>query len=436
MGGRRWLKLGKLKKGGQGCLWKACPCDANATADQLVALKVPNPSDSDAERLKARQQLQHEIDILRKVHHEHIVGLVDADYESGTLATRLVDGPNLEADAAEQQRFSVAQAVQVGVHVSRALHALHATDHIHKDVKPANIVLDKGKRAVLIDFGLAENPAAVPLRAGGTPYYIAPEVFAPHSKPDARADVYSLAATLFRLLVGWPPHFQQCLAPMVFRSSRARLDELRFRFADAALDCDLEGIRRDVPRQLGQLICQALSADRNLRPSTVDELRNALQALRDQFTEATRIERDLWALSKVLLEAFRRVHYDADYRGKERDNAARIQRDLEKALSQFPTLLRLKTTAHAWTGIPSAFAVVPPTIKVLTQTEGLARQLGEFLAMIRPGEATELLNDLVVRTLEGIRATSDHAVTAAHDWRTVIQGLGVTPLPPILPSHK
>ena len=441
-----WLKIQELRNGGQGEVWVACPCDAAAKSDQLVALKSPNPSKPVATLDKLRGHLQQEIDILRKIRPcKFIANLVDADRPSGTLATRLIDGPSLEEKAQSQRRLSVAQTIQVGIDVCQALKTLHDVGYIHTDVKPANIIDEHGKRAVLIDFGLAEVPTQAALLPGGTPYYIAPEVFTCDSPHDVRADVYSLAATLYRLLAGQPPHFYQCINPGKYKATRAKLDMRWFHLADSALDCDLEDIRREVPRQLCQLLYKALSADREHRPSSIlprlerltlsspKPLANGLfssefsmriiragvivdfqidlESIQSMFVRADDIERQLWGLSEVLLEAFRIVHHDDRYAGKEWDNAAKIRTNIERALPQFTVLSQLSTTVDTWTGIPSAYALIPRTTKLWSHVEAIGRQLREFLA--DHTDATELLKDLVVRTLESIRLTSIDAVAAA-----------------------
>ncbi len=428
LGGKRWLRLQQLGRGGQGEVWLACPCSPAATRDELVALKSPNPIKDNS-----KQQLQLEIQILGKIDSPYVVALVAEDWALGVLATRFVNGANLEETLDRQRRLSVAETVQIGINVCHALQALHAENFIHKDVKPGNIVQQRSKHAVLIDFGLAEDPQRAPLRPGGTPYYIAPEVFfsdaAPAVAPDARADVYSLAATLYHLLAGRPPHFQQCLNPRQFRASGARLDLLRFKLADAEIECNLEDVRRDVPRQLCQLLCRALNARPDERPKSAAEFRLALEAIQAKLKEAERIEAELWRLAEVLLQAVRTVNADADYAGNEQANAASIQNDLERALQWFPALKELRTTGDSWAGFPVAYAVVPRTMKIWTQVAGHASQIREFLAV--PHNSSRhmgiLLKDLVVRTLEGVRSISVEALAAAHDWRTLLLQLGLTP---------
>lgn len=426
LGGRNWLKLQVLGRGGQGEVWLACPCEPTATIDTLVALKFPVHH-----RISSALQLQKEIQILRRIDSPYVVKLVAEEEPTGTLATRFVNGTSLNVKVERLRRLPVAEAVQIGLDVCDGLQSLHTVYFIHKDVKPGNIVQD-AQRAVLIDFGLAEDPLRAPHRLGGTPYYIAPEVFFPESStksPDWRADVYSLAATLYHLLAGQPPHFQQCLSPHA-RTSGARLDLLRFKLADADVECNLADVRRDAPLELCQLLSQALNTNPDRRPDSIKSFRESLEAIKKKFDEALVIEAELWGLAEVLLKVVHDVIKDPpNY--TEQQNATAIRNDLELALRRFTALHRLRSTMDNWIGFGAAYAIVPRTVKIHTQVAGHINQLTEFLSVRHQSSMhfPQLLKDLVVRTLEGIRAISVEALAAAHDWRTVLLLFGLNPKP-------
>jgi serine/threonine protein kinase len=404
IGNARWLKLHLLDKGGQGEVWIACPCDPQARPDDLVALKIPKHTGSAAEQRARLTHLQREIQILRQVRVETLVRLVDADDGVGVFATRLVDGLDLESLLEKSLRLFVWVTVRVGIDVCHALEALHSLQWIHKDVKPGNIVLEKGEHAILIDLGLAEAPKRTPVTTAGTYYYMAPEVFEGKVEPDQRADVYSLAATLFRLLVGLPPHFQRCLHPRIHRSERSALDMERFLRADPTIDCDLELLRRDVPPALSRLICQALSVDRDRRPPSAEAFRQSLEAIQQQLDEAKAIEQAMWNLSNVLLKIVEDVYKDPVYAGMESRNAKKLLKDLDDTLRRFKLLEGLEEKEAKWCGVPALGSLLIETSRIVRHLNALARQLRAFLANPDTSVArVELLKELIVRTLEGIR---------------------------------
>jgi serine/threonine protein kinase len=301
-----WLILKYLSGGGHGTISIACPLDPDATADDLVALKIPKATLDPKSLKKAQQYLLNESSILSRLKQTpYIATFVDHSPTLPALATRLVHGPSLEQRVYDERRLSVFEVVSIGINVCGALTLLHEIGHIHKDVKPANIVLEANHNAVLIDFGLAEIPDPSELRSNGTPYYIAPEVYLRQEVPDARADVFSLAAVLFHALAGQPPHFQQCLNPNHYRASGAELDLKRFLHEQSAIDCDITDIRADVPTVLSLLLSLSLSTARDARPAAARMLCQTLTCIQQSLLEASEIEKRLWSIFKILLEAYR-----------------------------------------------------------------------------------------------------------------------------------
>lgn len=118
----------------------------------------------------------------------------------GTLCARLKQGP-----------LSFRQSAEIVAQVAEALASAHHEGVVHRDVKPANILLDVQERPYLADFGLAEaiTPDASLTFCGalcGTPAYMSPEQLAcKHRRVDARSDIYSLGVVLYELLTGQPP---------------------------------------------------------------------------------------------------------------------------------------------------------------------------------------------------------------------------------------
>jgi serine/threonine protein kinase len=142
--------------------------------------------------------------------HPAIVPVYDAGEEDGLLwiAMACVDGTDLKALVAAEGALPLRRALGILAQVAAALDAAHARGLVHRDVKPANILVGPGDRAYLSDFGVAKELASGGnTRTGsfvGTIEYCAPEQIE-GAPVDARTDVYALACVLYEALTGQPP---------------------------------------------------------------------------------------------------------------------------------------------------------------------------------------------------------------------------------------
>jgi eukaryotic-like serine/threonine-protein kinase len=144
----------------------------------------------------------------------HIVQIHDFAEEDDLIymVMEFVNGPPLsrylDEVAARQEQLPLAEALRIAGEVGQALSYAHAGDIIHRDVKPANVMLDSNGRAVLTDFGLAKLVTTAKLTASGmmagTPAYMAPEQILGETA-DARADIYAFAVMLYELVTGRLP---------------------------------------------------------------------------------------------------------------------------------------------------------------------------------------------------------------------------------------
>lgn len=193
-----------LGQGGMGAVYEA----RDLRLGRAVALKFIRGGDP---RLAMR--LLREARAQASIRHENICKVFEAGEVEGKayIAMALVEGRPLW-EAAEQ--MSLPEKVVAVRDVARALHEAHTLGILHRDVKPANIlveVTDEGRyRPIVMDFGLARDEGAEKgiTESGmllGTPAYMSPEQARGSRDIDRRADVYSLGATLFELLSGEPP---------------------------------------------------------------------------------------------------------------------------------------------------------------------------------------------------------------------------------------
>jgi serine/threonine protein kinase len=204
-----------LARGGFATVWVA----RQESLNRLVAVKVDQRTlDSDSEQ---RRFLREAGAVGRMSGHPGIVTVHDAGIltdDRPYLVMELCEGGSLTKWVNAEKRPSAKQVQEVGIRIADALAATHARGVLHRDVKPANILIDAYGHAGLADFGLAAlpDPGMEPSETfeAITPAYAPPEVF--HRKPQTEAgDVFSLGATLYTLLAGRPPRWSKAGMPTV-----------------------------------------------------------------------------------------------------------------------------------------------------------------------------------------------------------------------------
>jgi len=167
--------------------------------ERPVALKLLHAHSADDRALT-------EARLLAKVHHQNVVTVYGADRVEGRLGLwmELLAGRSLKEEVAARRRLSERDAAHIGAQLCRGLAAVHNSGLVHGDVKAQNVIQEPDGRVVLTDFGAGVNhdaAAHAAPAAGGTPYYMAPELFE-GSSVSVRSDVYSVGVLLFYLATG------------------------------------------------------------------------------------------------------------------------------------------------------------------------------------------------------------------------------------------
>jgi serine/threonine-protein kinase len=195
-----------LGRGGMGAVYLA----THARLARKVALKVVAPELAHDEEFRAR--FLRESQLAASLDHPNVIPIYDAGEVDGILflAMRYVSGPSLQTLLRARGTISAEEALRVAEQIGGALDAAHGAGLVHRDVKPANILLsESGDQAYLCDFGLAKQASSRgTTRTGsflGTVDYCAPEQIEGRDV-DGRADLYSLGAVLFHCLSGQPPY--------------------------------------------------------------------------------------------------------------------------------------------------------------------------------------------------------------------------------------
>jgi hypothetical protein len=253
-------------QGGFGTVYRA----RQLTVGREVALKIDNRVLTTE---RDRRRFLREVSSAGHLSgHPHVVGL----YDAGTLpdgrpylVMELCPGGSLESMLHQRGHLPFGRVREIGVGIADALAAAHDAGVLHRDVKPANILVNRYGVVGLSDFGLASildaDGAQSATREALTPAYAAPEAFE-LADPAPAADVYSLAATLYALLSGLPPRF-----PPGARPSIATI--MRLHHAPVP---DIVG----VPRELVDVLRAGLVTDPARRLPSATALRDALAAVR------------------------------------------------------------------------------------------------------------------------------------------------------------
>ncbi|MFE0106323.1 serine/threonine-protein kinase [Streptomyces sp. NPDC059009] len=214
--GGRYRLVERIGAGGMGSVWLG----HDDLVDRDVAVKVAHLPEllsiEPAAQAARVERILREARAAARVRHPAIVTVHDVITDGGLpwIVMERIEGESLADLLAREGALSEPEAARIGLHVARALGAAHARGVLHRDVKPANVLLGADGRVVLTDFGIAYIEGDEPLtRSGefvGSLEYTAPERMGGH-RPAPPSDLWSLGVLLFRVLEGWSPFRRETL---------------------------------------------------------------------------------------------------------------------------------------------------------------------------------------------------------------------------------
>jgi hypothetical protein len=283
--------LEPLGSGGMGRVFKA----VHRRMDRVVAIKeLPTEAVNSP---AARDRFHQEVKAAARLIHPHIVTAFDAGEQGGVpyLVMEHVDGQDLATVLKENGELPLAEALNCVLQVARGLDYAHGRGIIHRDIKPGNLLLDWAGNIRILDMGLArldghgagKRPAArvaAESEVVGTFDYMAPEQAAGFPNVDARADIYSLGCTLYRIVTG------RCLyaGATPEEKRRAHRESPVPRIAD---------IYAETPAAVEQLFQRMVAKDPRERPATMGQVILALEECLAQVRQAAPVLAGVGAVS-------------------------------------------------------------------------------------------------------------------------------------------
>src|SRR3954453_9351283 len=254
---------GVAGRGGMGVVYRA----VHLALKREVALKViASEFSEDAE---FRRRFQDEATAAASIQHPHVIPIYHAGEEERRLdvTMRSVDAPDLARMLISRGRLLPELVVRIGAEMAEALEAAHARGLVHRDVKPANVLLEGASgegAALLTDFGLTKQLGRERTQAGvfvGTFDYAAPEQFRGDAV-DARTDVYALGCVLYQALSGRVPYPAETDAAKMYAHMEKPPPPVSV-------------LAEDVPVALSEVVRRAMAKDPADRFQSASELRIA-----------------------------------------------------------------------------------------------------------------------------------------------------------------
>ncbi|MCM6775533.1 serine/threonine protein kinase [Nocardia sp. CDC159] len=194
--------------GAMGVVWRASDVRLRRTVAVKQLLLAPGLTRSQA--VEAKMRAMREGRIAARLHHPNAVTVFDVAEEDGQpwLVMEFVDAPSLAALMREQGPMDPQQVARIGAKVAAALAAAHDAGIVHRDVKPANILVADNGTVKITDFGISRAVGDVTVTStgflAGTPAYLSPEI-ARGENPEPSSDVFALGSTLYAAVEGKPP---------------------------------------------------------------------------------------------------------------------------------------------------------------------------------------------------------------------------------------
>ena len=224
---------------------------------------------------EVRQRFVREAQVAAKLRHPNIVTVHDIVTTGATslIVMELVEGETLQSRLRARGRLDLPETIRLLGQVASALDRAHANQVVHRDVKPANIMIDPSGQVKVMDFGIAKLETAANLTSTGlimgTPNYMSPEQ-ARGLKVDGRSDLFSLGCVLYECLTGTRPFQAESVSGILVKILTEEPPPVDFRAAG-------------LPSGVGAVLSRAMAKESAARYASGAEM---IEALRAQVSDA------------------------------------------------------------------------------------------------------------------------------------------------------
>lgn len=264
----RYKLLGHLGTGGMSSVYLA---EHTKMKDRRAIKVLPKGRVKDASYLA---RFQNEAKAIAALNHPNIVRAFDIDHEGDThyMVMEHVDGDDLQVRVRKNGPLDFRTVADVAIQAARGLEHAHQRGMIHRDVKPANLLIDSNGTVRLLDMGLAlfkeTEEASLTIAHNenvlGTADYLAPEQARSSHDVDHRADIYGLGCTLYFILTGQPPFNEGSLAQRIAKHQNEMPKSIR-------------QLRPDCPGELEGMVVKMIQKEPEYRYQTAAAVADAME---------------------------------------------------------------------------------------------------------------------------------------------------------------
>ena len=244
----------------------------DAVVDEQLILKFLNPNVSSDEEMMKR--FVHELRYSRKITHRNVIRIYDFLHLEGAYAISMEYFPShtLSGEIPNNQPMDVKKVLKFSRDIATGMTVAHQAGVIHRDLKPANVLVNDEGLLKIVDFGVAAAAASGDTQLTKTGYVIgSPKYMAPEQilgkKVDETADIYSVGVIMYEMATGFPPYSRGDHMSVMYQHVQGK-----------AKQC--QEVNPNIPDEFAAVIAKAMSVDKTKRFQSMEELNEALDAIR------------------------------------------------------------------------------------------------------------------------------------------------------------